>query len=120
MVLLGITLIQQSGQARTVPRAFGFLALFAGSMGLVALMLLLSGHYLGGGAGGMERVVAYPLPLVLAIIGFYLFFVLRGRRQRFVASCYLRCYLPTGLLLCGSALPPLARFCRIVLFRSAK
>lgn len=41
----------------------------SGVAGLTATALFVTGHYLGLGIGGMERVAAYPLPLGLAVAG---------------------------------------------------
>ncbi|MBC7806900.1 MAG: DUF998 domain-containing protein, partial [Akkermansiaceae bacterium] len=71
MILLGAAL-RQPAQGRVIPRPFGTLALLAGSLGTIALGLLISGHYLGWGAGAIERIVAYPLPLLLAGMGVFL------------------------------------------------
>jgi hypothetical protein len=50
-------------------RLFTFLS---GVMALLGLVVYASGHYLGLGEGGIERVVAYPQTVCLAVIGFYL------------------------------------------------
>ena len=43
-----------------------------GIVGLVATALLVSGHFLGAGIGGMERIAAYPLPIGLIMVGLFL------------------------------------------------
>jgi len=50
-------------------RAYSFLS---GGVALLALMAYASSHYLGLGEGGIERVVAYPQTVCLAVIGCYL------------------------------------------------
>ncbi|MBC8138156.1 MAG: DUF998 domain-containing protein [Fibrella sp.] len=72
MILLGTAILQKPTQSRVLPRLLGTLSLLAGSIGIMALGLLVSGQYLGWGAGGIERVVAYPLPVLLAGTGFFL------------------------------------------------
>lgn len=47
----------------------------SGVVGLLATALFTSGHYLGMGIGGMERLAAYPLPLWTIVLGIVL-----GRR----------------------------------------
>ncbi len=71
MILLGIAL-RQPTQDRVLPRPFGTLTVLAGSIGMIALGVLVNGYYLGWGAGTIERVVAYPLPLLLASMGIFL------------------------------------------------
>ena len=44
----------------------------SGVAALLALAAYTSGHYLGLGEGGLERVVAYPQTICLAVIGCYL------------------------------------------------
>jgi len=41
----------------------------SGVVGLLATALFASGHYLGTGIGGMERLAAYPLPLWTIVMG---------------------------------------------------
>ena len=56
--------------AMPVPlRAYAF---FSGSVAILGLAAFASGHYLGLGEGGMERVVAYPQTIFLVVIGCYL------------------------------------------------
>jgi hypothetical membrane protein len=50
-------------------RAYSFLS---GIIALLGLAAYASGHYLGLGEGGIERVVAYPQTVCLAVIGCYL------------------------------------------------
>lgn len=49
------------------------LSALLGLIGLLALGLFVSGNYLGLGAGGMERMIAYPVLLWAAAAGGYLF-----------------------------------------------
>ena len=44
-------------------------SIIAGSVGLIATALFISGNYLGTGIGGVERIAAYPLPLWLIVVG---------------------------------------------------
>ena len=60
-------------QGRAPPR-LGGLSLAFGVLGLVALVLFGVGVDLGLGVGGMERVVAYPFPIWLALFGAWVFF----------------------------------------------
>jgi len=45
------------------------LTVVAGLIGIVGSGLFFSGHYLGLGIGGTERLVVYPLPFVLTLTG---------------------------------------------------
>jgi hypothetical protein len=62
----------------TLALSFGMPALLrlytflSGVIALLGLVVYASGHYLGLGEGGIERVVAYPQTVCLAVIGFYL------------------------------------------------
>jgi len=47
-------------------RAYAFLS---GAVAILGLAAYVSGHYLGLGQGGMERFVAYPQTIFLAVIG---------------------------------------------------
>ena len=51
---------------------FNWLSVVLGTMGLVALVLFGSDNYLGLGAGGMERMIAYPILLWGAGLGGHL------------------------------------------------
>jgi hypothetical membrane protein len=51
---------------------FNWLSVVLGTMGLVALVLFGSSNYLGLGAGGMERMIAYPILLWGAGLGGHL------------------------------------------------
>lgn len=51
---------------------FGSFGLVLGAIGWVALILFVSGHYLGLGPGGMERLVVAPSLLWAVVVGGYL------------------------------------------------
>jgi hypothetical membrane protein len=71
-------------------RAYAF---FSGSVAILGLAAFASSHYLGLGEGGMERVVAYPQTIFLAVIGCYLIAKNppgRGRRRAEVPAITLR------------------------------
>ena len=68
--VLGAVLIIAAGNGGLIlvlrsrlPSPLRMSAVVAGSSGLVAMVLFLSGHYLGLGMGGMERVAAFALPV---------------------------------------------------------
>ena len=50
-------------------RRWGVFSIASGVVGVLATALFASGHYLGLGIGGMERLAAYPLPLWTIVIG---------------------------------------------------
>lgn len=54
-----------------VPKLFRYYTLLSGIITLMALVLLLTGRYLGIGIGGMERIVAYPQTVWLIVFGVY-------------------------------------------------
>jgi hypothetical membrane protein len=54
----------------------------SGVAALLALVAFASSHYLGLGEGGIERVVAYPQTICLAVIGCYLIAVSQSGRSR--------------------------------------
>lgn len=64
IVVLGIAI---AATRRQTPLAV--YSIILGSVGLLATALFVSGHYLGTGIGGMERIAAYPLPLWLIMAG---------------------------------------------------
>jgi hypothetical membrane protein len=66
--LLGVALLRE----RRAPRAVGILSLGFGLIGLAGLGGLAVGHDFGLGAGGVERVAAYPFPLWIAGMGAWL------------------------------------------------
>jgi hypothetical membrane protein len=55
-----------------MPSLLRLYTFLSGVIALLALVVYASGHYLGLGEGGIERVVAYPQTVCLAVIGFYL------------------------------------------------
>src|SRR5208282_3674614 len=55
-----------------VAKPFNYLSVALGLMTLVALALYIPGIYLGIGAGGMERMVAYPVLLWGVGLGGYM------------------------------------------------
>ena len=66
---LGIVVL---GVAMAATRRQALLAVYSiasGIVGLLATVLFVSGHYLGAGIGGMERLAAYALPLWLIVVG---------------------------------------------------
>ena len=68
MVALGTAIAATRRQAQLAAYS-----IVSGSVGLLAMVLFVSGHYLGAGIGGMERLVAYPLPLWLIGVGLFLY-----------------------------------------------
>ncbi len=65
MIVYGLALAQR-------PAERGLIAVFsllAGGLGLLATLLFVSGHFLGIGLGGMERVAAYPMTVWQIVIG---------------------------------------------------
>jgi hypothetical membrane protein len=65
LVLFGLTFAP-------VDRAWRWLGIAAGCVGLAGTALFVSDLYLGLGAGGMERVAAYPMPLWQIAMGLML------------------------------------------------
>jgi hypothetical protein len=55
-----------------MPALLRLYTFLSGVIALLGLVVYASGHYLGLGEGGIERVVAYPQTVCLAVIGFYL------------------------------------------------
>jgi len=72
MAMLGIVVLSRSRSS--LSRTFlwmgtlwmGTISLAMGLAGLLGMLLLSQHSYLGCGVGGMERIVAYPLPIWLA------------------------------------------------------
>lgn len=60
------------GFALILPRPLRIYTLLSGIVTLVALGFFVSGHYLGLGEGGMERIVAYPQTAWLIAFGLYM------------------------------------------------
>ena len=66
LVLFGLTVTPAAGRSWRWP------GIAAGCVGLAGTVLFVSGVYLGLGAGGMERVAAYPMPLWQIAMGLML------------------------------------------------
>jgi Predicted membrane protein len=82
MVLLGVALLLRRHRPGTVPlSAAGILTAAAGAVGLTGTALL-TGNLLGRGAGGMERIGGYPLPLWLTAAGLLLLVSTQRRPDR--------------------------------------
>jgi hypothetical membrane protein len=64
-----LIIIAVSPMMPVVLRLYSFLS---GTLAILALVSYSSGHYLGLGEGGIERVVAYPQTLWLIVIGIFL------------------------------------------------
>jgi hypothetical membrane protein len=70
--LLGnIALILFAAELNLPPR-LRLYTLLSGIVALIAAPLLYTGHYLGLGLGGMERLVAYPQTIWLIVFGIYM------------------------------------------------
>lgn len=63
--------------APLLPVALRVYSCLSGMLAILALAIYSSGHYLGLGEGGIERVVAYPQAVWLVVIG--LFLLVRSR-----------------------------------------
>lgn len=70
--------------APMMPTALRVYSFLSGALAVLALVIYSSGHYLGLGEGGMERVVAYPQSVWLIVIG--LFLLIRSRARPGVAA----------------------------------
>ncbi len=55
-----------------LPNKLRVYTMASGVLGLSALVLFLTGNYIGLGHGGMERVVAYPQTIWMIVLGSYL------------------------------------------------
>lgn len=64
MVILSLSL--------AIPKPLRYYTFVSGTISLIALVLLLTNHYLGLGIGGMERITAYPQTLWLITFGVYI------------------------------------------------
>ena len=64
--LLGLAL---SRPASLFPKVFATSAGGLGLLGLLATFMLATHHFLGMGAGAMERISAYPIPISLSMLG---------------------------------------------------
>jgi hypothetical membrane protein len=64
IIILGISL--------DLPKWLRVYSLISGVISLTALILFITGTYLGFGIGGIERIVAYPQTLWLIVFGIYI------------------------------------------------
>lgn len=64
LVLLGAALRRSEARPR-----WALVTIAAGMLGLLSTALFVSGHDLGAGIGGMERLAAYPVPLWTTLTG---------------------------------------------------
>lgn len=118
--VVGAALIMGSGNVGLVLAGFGLadrvprpLRRVTGLLGVVALLafgLFLSGHYLGLGMGGMERVAAYPFLFWAAALGVRGCALRAGRTRAAVpeagAGRARAGTGPSGVSLGGSEIPP--------------
>ena len=65
---LGIILI---GLTNKSSKMISFYSIITGVIALLALIVYVSGHYLGLGQGGLERLVSYPQTIWMIFIGIY-------------------------------------------------
>jgi hypothetical membrane protein len=65
MIVYGLALAQRPSERGLI----AVFSLFAGGIGMLATLLFVSGHFLGIGLGGMERVAAYPMTVWQIVIG---------------------------------------------------
>ena len=70
--LLGNIGVVVLGFSLPVLRGFRLFTLISGIVALAAVAFYATGHYLGLGEGGIERVVAYPQTIWLIALGIYL------------------------------------------------
>lgn len=70
--LVGNVGIVVLGLELTIPRWLRRYMLATGIISLIALVFFATGHYLGIGIGGMERLTAYPQTLWLIVFGIYI------------------------------------------------
>ncbi|HSX29453.1 MAG TPA: DUF998 domain-containing protein [Candidatus Saccharimonadales bacterium] len=59
------------GSALDIPRTLRYYTIISGFVALSALVLFITHTYLGLGAGGMERITAYPQTIWLIVFGSY-------------------------------------------------
>lgn len=69
--VLGNAALVLLGLALDMPRSLKWFTIGLGLLALVALLLFVTGIYLGLGFGGMERIVAYPQTIWLIVFGVY-------------------------------------------------
>lgn len=65
MIVYGLALAQRPSERGLV----AVFSLVAGALGMLATLLFVSGHFLGIGLGGMERVAAYPMTVWQIVVG---------------------------------------------------
>ena len=70
--VLGNVSLVLLGRALEMPPVLRRCFLLSGIVALLSLVAYASSHYLGLGEGGIERVVAYPQTICLAVLGCYL------------------------------------------------
>jgi hypothetical membrane protein len=58
--------------ALPIPKPFQIYTILSGAISLVALVFLLTDHYLSLGIGGMERLTTYPQTIWLIFFGIYI------------------------------------------------
>lgn len=66
------------GASLKLPKAMAVYSVFSGMVALTALAIYVSGHYVGLGKGGVERLVAYPQTIWMVVMSAY-FFVTSSR-----------------------------------------
>jgi hypothetical membrane protein len=67
---IGIVIL---GYSLNIPKPLRLYTLLSGVIVFIALGVYATGHYVGIGEGGIERVVAYPQTIWMIVIGTYLF-----------------------------------------------
>jgi len=70
--LIGNLAIVLLGNVLELPKALKVYTILSGLVALIALVLFTGGIYLGLGAGGMERLTAYPQTTWLIVFGLYI------------------------------------------------
>lgn len=70
--LLGNVALVIFSVSLAIPKLFRYYTFLSGILALIALIFFYTGHYLGLGIGGMERIVAYPQTLWLIVFGVYI------------------------------------------------
>ncbi|HYW52266.1 MAG TPA: DUF998 domain-containing protein [Gemmatimonadaceae bacterium] len=65
MIVYGLALAQRP----STHRALMIISILAGVLGMLGTLLFITGHFLGIGLGGMERVAAYPMTVWQMVAG---------------------------------------------------
>ena len=65
MIVYGLALAQQPHRHRRLMQ----FSIFAGTLGMLATLLFVTGQFMGIGLGGMERVAAYPMTVWQIVAG---------------------------------------------------